>query len=267
MRHLKLAFAFAVSCLAISATAANAGTIIVDPANPDGWAFSNTDNSGTNASGGYFAGPATPPLGVGSANFIVGDTTSSEILEKSLGGSIPLSSFNTLKYSTYVTTSTLGSGSAPTLQFDLFDGATYMGRLVFDPGLLLTVADGSWQSWNGVTQDAWYLTHSSSQFGGQCSIAGSGGSYCSFSQVTALLNADSADAVDELFKAGSGQASFNGNVDDFQIGNSDILTTYNFEPAAAVPEPITMSIFGAGLVGAAALRKRARKAKDGQNKA
>jgi hypothetical protein len=58
-----------------------------------------------------------------------------------------------------------------------------------------------------------------------------------------------------MFKAGSGQASFDGNVDAYSING----TTFNFD-ATAVPEPLTLSVFGAGVAGAFAARRRKKKA-------
>ena len=150
-------FALCVGGALLPASPTHASDIVVTPTSLNGWAFSNTDNSGTNASGQFVVGPAPAPLGIGSANLIVGDATSSEILINTsvAPGS---SSFTTLSYETYVTTSTPGSGAAPTLQFDLYDGATYEGRLVFDPGLLGTVTDDTWQTWDPLTEDAWYFS-------------------------------------------------------------------------------------------------------------
>ncbi len=159
-----------------------------------------------------------------------------------------------MSYSTYVKTSTTGSGSAPTLQFDLFNGGvtgTYEGRLVFDPGLLQTVVDNTWQSWNAGTAGAWYFSpNGHNTLSSDCSI---GGAYCTLAQAESFLNGTGFNAVDVLFKAGSGQASFNGDVDDFTIGS----TTYDFEPAA-VPEPATIAIFGFAAAGLAAARRRRR---------
>jgi hypothetical protein len=241
--------ASAVSLVVLSASSAMANEITVTPTNLDGWSFSNMDNApDENASGGFVAGPSTPPLGTGSAQFVVNDSGSSEILIQAITPT-QVGSFSNLSYSTYVTTSTPGSGSAPTLQFDLFDGMTYEGRLVFDPGLLGTVTDDTWQTWNASTADAWYLTDSSTIDPGNCSL--SAGTYCTFSQVASVLDGDGIDAVDNLFKAGSGQSGFNGNVDAYTINS----TTYNFDPAA-VPEPLTLSLFAAGVAGAAAMRRR-----------
>lgn len=237
---------------AVAVSPASAAVINVTPTSPNGWSFSNLDNApNTNASGGFVIGPSSPPLGTGSAHFLVNNAASSEILTQTFSSSVAVSSFANLAYSTFVTTSTLGSGSAPTLQFDLFQGITYAGRLVFDPGLLGTVVDNTWQNWDATgTSAAWTLSKSHTLFGDNCYL--NTGNYCTFAQAAALLDRNSVLAVDNLFKAGSGQPSFDGNVDAYTIN----ATTYNFDPAAAVPEPLTISLFAAGLVGAAALRRR-----------
>jgi hypothetical protein len=244
----------------MAANPATAATVVVSPANLNGWAFSNMDNSGTNASGDFEVGPSTPPLGIGSAQFIVGDTNSSEILYSALGAPTAPGSFSVLRYSTYVTTSTLGSGSAPTLQFGLYEGATYEGRLVFDPGLLLSVTDGTWQNWNAATEQAWYFTpNSNNTLSSDCSISDST-KYCTLATAESFLSGPGIEAVGVLFKAGSDQSSFDGNVDAFSIGpSSDHMTTYNFEPAAAVPEPVSLTVFGSALFGLATWRRRRAK--------
>lgn len=239
-----------LSALALPASSALAAEITVTPANLDGWALSNTDNAPhTNSSGGFEVGPSTPPLGTGSAQLLVNDAQSSEIFIQGIA-STRLGSLSNLGYSTYVTASTAGSGAAPTLQFDLFAGKAYEGRLVFDPGLLGTVVDDKWQAWDASTEDAWYLTRSATLASGNCSISGS---YCTFSQVATILDNDGVNAVDNLFKAGSGQASFNGNVDAYTINSA----TYNFDPTP-VPEPFTLSLFSAGVAGAVVMRRRSK---------
>lgn len=247
-------FSAAAGLMLLASQASFASTILVDPSNPNGWAFSNLDNSpNVDATGQFVTGPATPPLGTGSANLTVGDAASSEILiDTSLNPGAP--SFTALSYSTYVTTSTPGSGSAPVLAFDLYQGASYKGRLVFDPGLLMTVVDGTWQSWNAETEDAWYFSHSSS-LDHDCSIMGP--TYCSLATAESDLAGFDIDSVDVLFKAGSGQASFDGNVDDLNIAFGDVNDTFNFDPnPAPAPEPASLMLFGSALVGFYVARRR-----------
>ena len=246
MRFSKIGLlSFGLSCLgAVVAGPALANTIVVTQYNTDGWTFSNQDNAPfTNASGDYEFGPATPPLGNGSAQLTVGDSQSSEILYMAFSP-VAASSLQTLNYWTYVTSSQFGSGSAPTLQFDLYTGTgTYEGRLVFDLGLLgNSVQHNVWQDWDASGNlSAWYFTHASV---GSCSISGA---YCTLSQALSQLNG--IDIADVLFKAGSGQANFNGNVDDFDFNG----TVYNFED---VPEPGTLGVLLGGLLITGLRRRR-----------
>jgi len=222
----------------LTAAPAWASTIVVTAASPDGWTFDNTDNSGHNASGGFEVGPGAPLIGTGSAQFVVNDATSSERLYDVFGSAMSAGDLATLSYDTYTTTSTLGSGSAVNLEFDLFMGTTYEGRLVFDPGLLLLTTDGTWQTWNAETADAWYFSKGSV---GSCAISSSA-NYCTLSQAATILDQEGISLVDVTFKAGSGQASFNGNVDGLTLND----TTFDFE-ATAVPEPADLAIFGSAL--------------------
>lgn len=229
---------------------AHASTIVVTAANPQGWAFSNTDNSGTNASGQFVSGPALPPLGSGSAQLVVGGTTSSEILYSFLDAGTRLSDITTLAYSTYVATSTAGSGAAPALSFDIwYNGETsYSGRLVFDPGVLGTVTPNTWQTWDTETAAGWYFSRQPGS--AVCQL--NNGTYCTLAQVEAAF--PNITINDVIFKAGSGQSSFNGNVDALQIGTERATTTVDFE--GSVPEPASAGLLLAGIAAVAGLRRR-----------
>ena len=78
MRHNNFA-RFFTTAWAIAATSflplsnSVAATVVVSPSNMGNWIFNLTDNTGTpggSATGQMVTGPATPPLGTGSANFI-----------------------------------------------------------------------------------------------------------------------------------------------------------------------------------------------------
>lgn len=243
-------FALALLAGTLATAPALASTIVVTAASPDGWVFSNQDNAPhVNASGDFEAGLAPPGFGTGSAQFIVGDTLSSEFLEQAFSPT-SADSLDSLSYQTYVITSNAGSGDAASLEFDLYQGATYKGRLVFDPGLMGTVSLNSWQTWDASSTDlAWYFSKAGLG-SGSCTITGS---YCTLSQAQTILDGLGIDVSNVYFKVGSGQTSFNGNVDDFTFND----TTYDFEPAA-VPEPADIAIFGSALalLGLMAFRRR-----------
>ena len=165
------------------------------------------------------------------------------------GAHTSIDSFTTLSYSTYVTASTPGSGAAPTLQFDLYNGkGSYQGRLVFDRGLLGTVSDNAWQNWNVTTADAWCLSH-----------PGLGNLFDQRVMLHPIASRGRSRSGWHLGRVCAVQGRRSGQADfqrqrpnDFALNS----TTYNFDPAPGARTYDALSLIAAGLAGTAALRRR-----------
>jgi hypothetical protein len=224
MRKLLIVFAMVVGLMAFPAMggfAASGTTVVVTPANMQGWAF--VDDNGNGGVGQMVSGPETPPLGSGSAELSVSDSGQGYMLATAAYTGTKLSDITTLSYSSYQTGPTL----AIALQFDIQytpDATGYQGRLVFEPyeNGHVTVGSG-WQSWSPL-EGTWWATKAPGKT--LCPQ----GEPCTWAQVRANWP-DATISGNTVFKAGSGWASFDGNVDAFTIGVNGVNTTYDFEPA------------------------------------
>ena len=230
----------------------------------DGWALHKTDGSvnydaGGDATAEMVNGPATPPLGTGSAHFNTGtDGFQSGQLRNSSWAGTAIADLTSLSYSTYATS--WNGQQIPYLTIWLSNG----DRLWFEPDYSSVGAgngNGSpqadpalntWQTWDALN-GMWYTDN----------FFGPGSSAKTWTDVLAA-EGTGVTIVDNGAKGGiriaSGFASsgdvFNAYVDNFTIGTAGGTTTYDFE-LAAVPEPTTM-IAGALLLlpfGASAIRK------------
>ena len=219
---------------ATGGSAAIADTFVVTPASTYGWTFAQ-DNS-TPGGTAFVDGPASPPMGTGSAQLTTNLPTDGPILFKEDYKGTKLSDITALQYSTYRTAPTdPNSVLAIALQFnvdsDLTDANnTYQGRLVFEPyqgAPAGTVVPGTWQTWNALNGRWWGsgnpLTRPISAFCPQSNP-------CTWTQIiTQFPNAGiHATFGAVVFKAGSGWAPFDGNVDAFTIGINGANDTYDF---------------------------------------
>jgi hypothetical protein len=221
-------------------------TVTVTQASPSGWL--GIDDNGNGGSLSYSAGPATPPLGNGSAQLEVTSTNQGYLLYKNAYGGTRLADVSNYMYSTYVQTG--NNLIAPSAQInidkDVTDADTsYQGRLVYEPYMNGSVQDGQWQTWNAAS-GKWWLTKSATLFGNNCGQ----GSPCTFGELTALypdMGVASGAIAGLGFKAGSSWSSFKGNVDAFSF-NTD---AYDFEPVvvpACSADDTTFDTFGNGSV-------------------
>ncbi len=202
------------------------------PADTRNWLFFDDFGSGS-GSGGFEAGPATPPLGAGSA-FLTVDATARHAFEVFTHyAGTRMDDITALRYSSYQDNNA-NTVLAISLQFDIDYDLTdannaFQGRLVFEPYLTGTVQQNVWQTWDARAGN-WYA--SGAPGNGVCTPAVP----CTWQQVlTAFPNAGIRNTTTSglLFKAGGPWSpGFDGNVDAFNVGIGGFRTTYDFE---AVP--------------------------------
>jgi CSLREA domain-containing protein len=218
-----------------------ANTVLVSYLNQNGWVFFD-DNPGTGTgSGGFELGPATPPLGTGSAYLTV-DAQGRHALGVFNYNGTRADDLLALLYGSYQNNNT-NTVVANSLQFDidydLNDAATaYAGRLVFEPYLSPSqgaVAQNVWQDWDA-RGGKWYGTRTTVTVNNVAGVPQpcQPASPCTWAQVLSLFpNAGVNNALGSavLFKAGGPWApGFDGNVDNFRLQHNGALMTYNFEP-------------------------------------
>ncbi|HEY0081279.1 MAG TPA: Calx-beta domain-containing protein, partial [Pyrinomonadaceae bacterium] len=211
--------------------------IVVSPPDQSGWFFFD-DNPGVGVgTGGFEEGPATPPLGKGSAFLQVDDTARHALGTFGYGGT-RFDDLTELQYSSFQTTNT-NTVYAPSLQFDidydLNDTATaFQGRLVFEPYQSGTVQQNVWQNWDTLA-GKWYGTRATVAVGNvnvtnPCQQA----TPCTRQQVLASFpNSGIRNTATSflLFKVGGPwPPNFRGNVDALKLGVGGARVTYDFEP-------------------------------------
>lgn len=242
--------------LATIGTAQAAPNTIVTQAAPQDWAFA--DDNGNGGSGDFVNGPATPPLGTGSAQLAITAANQGYMFGKSAYGGTKLSSITKLGYSTY---NQQGNNTeAIALQLNI-DGDTtdsntaWQGRLVYEPYYTHTVTDGTWQTWNTLDNTSqsghgnWWFSNGtlSSQTG--CTQAAP----CTWSTVLQKLpdaGIDSGASQGIVFKAGSNWAvPYTGNIDAFTLGISGNDTTFNFDKKNCIPVSTSKGNLTAAQVG------------------
>ncbi len=164
--------------MAVAGQSARATTVLVDPADMGQWSFANASSSGLvganlYGSGSMVVGPATPPLGIGSANLATGNGTNggngAEILSSTGYALTPLSSLTALSYSTYVTSN--NGSQFPYLELEIegtIGGVVNYDQLFFEPPYQTapytthpSLPDqgaevlNTWQTWNALEGGWW----------------------------------------------------------------------------------------------------------------
>lgn len=207
---------------------------VVEPANPNGWMV--VDDNGTGGGmGDFVSGPATPPLGTGSAHLTVNNSTAGWIFTSAMQPGTKLTDLSKLEYSTFVTANNSVQTIALSINVDYnvtdSDDA-WQGRLNYEPYMTQNdaVTKGIWQSWNPILPETkWWAT------GGPGKIACPQSAPCTWEKITTdFPNAGFHKLYGAVsFKAGSGWTTFDGNFDNFVIGVNGTDQVYDFEPSAA----------------------------------
>jgi subtilisin family serine protease len=224
-----------------------AGTVVVYPGNLHGWAFYDDQASvacTTVTVCAMVSGPASPPAGSGSAELATTTAGEGKALILADYKGVRFDAITALSYSTYRQSVDAGNNLAIALQFnvdyDLADAATgYQGRLVYEPyqGNSGTVTQNTWQNWDAKAGKWWGTRASVMRNGVATANPCVQATPCTGA---ALLNAFPNVGVHATYgavvlKAGSGWASFRGNIDQFTIGVNGAVTTFDFEAVSPVP--------------------------------
>lgn len=134
-------------------TAATAVT--VTPATMNGWYFyDDTNDSTATTTGNFVNGPATPPLGIGSAHLTIGSTPNDRhALFSNARSGTRIDALTALSYASYEP----GPTYTPSLTFDIKyrpGDTSYGGRLTFEPYMQGAVGAG-WQTWSPLSGVWW----------------------------------------------------------------------------------------------------------------
>jgi hypothetical protein len=274
-----------LSVISMLAGVSNADPVVVSPANMHNWTLNSFDGNGNIVnSGPYYGiaamvtGPATPPLGVGSAELATptgaGDGGAA-IATESYDGTL-LTSITALSYSSYdvtnngqqfpylaisINTGSIDnagdSGATVNTTDTLFFEPPYQQTTTGNPTLpnQATPTLHTWQTWNAFVGGYWDNNN----------IAGTGTGVMPLSTfetdypLATIENGGLAGLGGIALQVGfaSSGDTYQGYVDNVTIGVAGVNTTYDFEPTP-VPEPASFSLIGVGAL--ALLRRRRRQA-------
>ena len=224
-------------CMSVKASAQT--TLTVSRTNMQNWLFYNDETDVIdNTLGSFVPGPATTPLGAGSAQISVSGTQRRNLATYQFSGT-PLASITTLKFSTY--NPSAGNGGSANrsgyLHFNVdFNGSdTFQRRLVFVPSSNGTVIQNSWQEWDAINGGNALWSYS----GATWPVTGQPGTTLkTWNQILADYPGVRIRVTDAFVGIRVGEPYANGyteNIDAFKFGTGAGTTYFDFEPAAVTP--------------------------------
>lgn len=227
------------------------GLVVVYPDSMRGWVFYNDQTNAVCPTGSacrMVQGPATPPLGSGSAELYDSLSTDGKALILADYAGTRFDQITDLHYSTYRQTANTGNNLAISLQFnvdyDLSDAASgYQGRLVYEPytGIGGNVPRNTWQTWDAKAGKWWGTKATVMRNGGSVTNPCVQSTPCTWAQVLAAFPNVGVHSLygAVVLKAGSGWPGFRGNIDSLAIGVGGTTTLFDFESAAPPVVPST----------------------------
>jgi hypothetical protein len=220
------------------------------------WAAQARDPSGTpvplgdpycNGAVNFVTGPASPPLGVGSAELKTGNGTtggdcSAELRNSAYSGA-KLSALTALSYWTYDVSN--NGQQFPYLELNINQngtGSTPDDELFFEPPYQSVGNGGAdcasqavtvmnkWQQWDAL-HGCWWSNSQNNQGTSTESLA----DYLALHPNATIVNSSTGGGVHLVVGFASPTDQFDGNVDAFRIATSSSDTTYDFEPNLPTP--------------------------------
>ena len=243
-RKLPAAITIGVATVALTAGPAFAGVHyqLVNHDGAAGWNF----KLGTDASGGFVNGPATPPFGTGSVHLATGaghGDESAEIRNKNYNDK-PLSQLSKLSYWTYVHHN--NGQQFPYLILDVSStGGKHVDNLLFFEPPYQSPGNGgatcanqqetkmdTWQGWDAYN-GCWYGidTNGNPVFAGPGTDSEPLSNYIAAHPKAKIVNPSSGGAVRVLVGFASPEDNFDANVDAFLIKVGDATNQYDFDPS------------------------------------
>jgi len=217
-------------------------TVVVVDENNANWGFLAETGTPT---GSFVLGPATPPLGTGSARFELPAGADGMLVGTQLHAGTRMADITAFRYSTYQNITPQAVALQFNIDYDDTDSTTsWQGRLVFEPSTIGTVQIATWQSWDALA-GRWWSTGTPIVGDTSGAVLCPQATPCPWATVLGSYpNAavQSGALAGILLKAGSGwPAGFDGNADSLRIATTTEDVIYNFETTVPV-ELMTFSV-------------------------